>query len=416
MMPRMGTGRGVDERSDIVLVMTDQQRFDQMGYASRDTAERPRSTRSPATASCSTPLTARRRFASRRAALGAHRSRSASATDAGKRTALARGLDRRPHLPRRWVRDRLIGKMQASPRPLGSRFRDDAPVRASASQGLGALSRARNDVVDDYHDWLFARGEPDWRFEHPTNKRVAPTVTTHPTTRSKTRRSRSSPARSKAAPFLVMSFPHPHAPYDPPEPYASMYDPADSVLPSDGYEVNERASAHVPGRDRGVENASRNLRPGRVRGFLQHRARFDPSDRRHRRAPRRAVDLDSTVVFFTSDHGDYSGHRGLMRKDPWIPFDDLARVPFLAVGRDIAGGRRVGSLVQSFDFTLTALDFAGVAQRQRSRLREPKPARRTRGRAGVRRSRPRRALRHDLGLPDDPARNSQVPSALDLPM
>jgi arylsulfatase A-like enzyme len=50
-----------------------------------------------------------------------------------------------------------------------------------------------------------------------------------------------------------------------------------------------------------------------------------------------------------------------MRKNPWVPFDDLARVPFMAVGHDIVGGRRVGSPVQSFDFALTALEFAGVA-------------------------------------------------------
>ena len=35
--------------------------------------------------------------------------------------------------------------------------------------------------------------------------------------------------------FLVISFLHPHAPYDPPEPYASMYDPAASIPPANGY-------------------------------------------------------------------------------------------------------------------------------------------------------------------------------------
>ena len=72
------------------------------------------------------------------------------------------------------------------------------------------------------------------------------------------------------------------------------------------------------------------------------------------------IDLDSTQVGFTSDHGDYAGHRGLLRKTPWIPFDDLARVPFVVAGPGIAGGRRVTSLVQSCDFALTCLDFAGV--------------------------------------------------------
>ena len=72
------------------------------------------------------------------------------------------------------------------------------------------------------------------------------------------------------------------------------------------------------------------------------------------------VDLSDSVVFFTSDHGDYAGNRGLLRKIPWIPYDDLARVPLVAAGRDVAGGRRSGQLVQSCDIPLTLLDYAGV--------------------------------------------------------
>jgi hypothetical protein len=38
--------------------------------------------------------------------------------------------------------------------------------------------------------------------------------------------------------YLVVSFPHPHDPLDPP-PYDMMYDPADSVIPAGGFEVND---------------------------------------------------------------------------------------------------------------------------------------------------------------------------------
>jgi choline-sulfatase len=71
--------------------------------------------------------------------------------------------------------------------------------------------------------------------------------------------------------------------------------------------------------------------------------------------------LERSVLFFTTDHGDYSGHRGLMRKHPWIPFDDLAHVPFFVTGRGIEGGRRIADPVQSYDVALTCLDYAGVA-------------------------------------------------------
>jgi choline-sulfatase len=73
-----------------------------------------------------------------------------------------------------------------------------------------------------------------------------------------------------------------------------------------------------------------------------------------------AVSLDDTVVFFTSDHGDYGGHRGLLGKVPWLPFEDLAKVPFFAVGAGVRGGRRVSELVQSCDLALTSLELAGL--------------------------------------------------------
>jgi choline-sulfatase len=75
------------------------------------------------------------------------------------------------------------------------------------------------------------------------------------------------------------------------------------------------------------------------------------------------LDLASTLVAFTSDHGDYAGHRGLLCKTPWMPFDDLARVPLFYAGNGVAGGRVVSDLVQSYDFALTALDYAGVQPR-----------------------------------------------------
>jgi choline-sulfatase len=70
--------------------------------------------------------------------------------------------------------------------------------------------------------------------------------------------------------------------------------------------------------------------------------------------------MSSTLVAFTSDHGDYAGHRGILLKTPWLPFEDLVRVPLLYAGAGVAGGRVVSDLVQSYDFVPTALDCAGV--------------------------------------------------------
>ena len=139
-----------------------------------------------------------------------------------------------------------------------------------------------------------------------------------------------------------------------------MYDAKDSVLPLIGQEAN----AHLPlvfglammqSRTRAEAE-----RPEAVREFL---ALVRGLIRQIDDAVGRIVaqlDLANTVVFFTSDHGDFSGHRGLMRKNPWLPFDDLARVPFMASGAMIASGRQVDALVQTSDIALTLLDYAGV--------------------------------------------------------
>ena len=70
--------------------------------------------------------------------------------------------------------------------------------------------------------------------------------------------------------------------------------------------------------------------------------------------------LDRTVVAFTSDHGDYAGHRGLAGKVPWIPFDDLIRVPLVLAGPGITAGRKVASVVQSCDLAVTLCELAGA--------------------------------------------------------
>jgi arylsulfatase A-like enzyme len=165
--------------------------------------------------------------------------------------------------------------------------------------------------------------------------------------------------------LLIVSFPHPHAPLNPPEPYASRYDTAQLLLPPDGFEVNAglpapfleamttshkgRTAQHVQGAEAQVLGTL-----ARVHALLAH---IDDAVGRILEE----LDLERTLVFFTSDHGDYAGQRGLLQKEPWIPFEDLAHVPFVVAGLDTNGGRRVPSLVQSFDFAPTCLDYAGIA-------------------------------------------------------
>ena len=254
----------------------------------------------------------------------------------------------------------LIGKMHFAPVHAQHGFDTMRLCEHLSAQGLGELSRQRGDEVDDYHDWLSAQGLTDWRGEEHAHFPYSADV--HPTGWVEREAIEFLERRDRSRPlFLVVSFPHPHAPYNPPEPYRSMYDPSDSRLPTDAFDVNEKLPfafqmALRKARTRASAAADEtSLRAflATVRGLIRH---VDDA----MGAVLERIDLDSTLVGFTSDHGDYAGHRGLLRKTPWIPFDDLARVPFVVAGPGVAGGRRVTSLVQSCDFALTCLDFAGV--------------------------------------------------------
>ncbi|MGH9227206.1 MAG: sulfatase family protein [Acidimicrobiales bacterium] len=357
-------------RPDIVLLLTDQQRFDQVGYASGGHFPTPNLDRIA------------------RGGVVFENAYSASTVCVPARVALMTGIE--PHrvptqenqfalregfwtvaheLRRAGYQTALIGKAHFAPVHAQHGFETLRLCEHLQAQGLGSLSRQRNDELDDYHDWLLARGYPDWRLDDA----AAPAGTgrarhvfpygpgVHPTGWVEQEATAFLEGRDPNRPlFLVVSFPHPHAPYNPPEPYASMFDPADSRLPDGGFEVNaglplvcQLALARSQTRDEAADEPRVRRFLATVRGLIKH-----IDDAIERVVAR--LDLSSTLVAFTSDHGDYAGHRGLLRKSPWMPFDDLARVPLCFAGYGVEGGRAMPGPVQNYDFALTALDYAGL--------------------------------------------------------
>jgi choline-sulfatase len=353
----------------VVVVMTDQQRFDQIGYASAGHFETPNLD----------ALAAR--------GVIFERAYSASTVCIPSRAALLTGLQ--PHrVPTQengsalregfWTVARafraagyetaLIGKMHFAPVHAEHGFETMRLCEHLFGQGLGPLSKQRGDEFDDYHDWLLERNLSEYRLGWPGRMPPRFPASAHPTAWVEREALQFLADRDRSRPlFLVVSYPHPHPPYDAPEQYASMYDPADSILPSDGYEVNEQltqvfelATSGKLGNPQ-LDSRPEAKDPEKVRAFLAtvRGLMKQIDDSVGRLVPK--LDLDRTLLLFTSDHGDFSGHRGLMRKTPWIPFDDLARVPFFAAGLGIGAGRREPALVQNWDLALTCLDYAGIA-------------------------------------------------------
>lgn len=95
--------------------------------------------------------------------------------------------------------------------------------------------------LDHYHDFLHAQACPTHRFEVPDLEGggYAYDISTHPTSWVRDEALAFLEQRDESRPLLlVVSFPHPHPPIDPPEPYASMYDPDDCPVDPAGHEAN----------------------------------------------------------------------------------------------------------------------------------------------------------------------------------
>lgn len=364
------------DRPDLVLIMTDQQRFDQVGYASDGFYETP-----------NIDALARRGVAFDNAYSG-------STTCVPARVSLLTGLQhhRVPIQVNRFAlregfwtvahalrqagyQTALIGKMHFAPIHAQHGFDVMRLCEHLTPNDFRPDDGEKTEEYDDYHDALLARGLDDWRARPAKVAREQRELgrTTlfpydaalHPTSWVEQEAVSLLENRDRDRPlFLVVSFPHPHKPHNPPEPYASMYDPADTVLPGDGFGVNDdlpiqfsvamnqkRGRFH-PRRVDENEAEARNLLTA-VRALVRQ---IDDSVGRIVET----LDMERSVLFFTSDHGDYGGHRGLLSKVPWIPFDDLARVPLVVAGQGVVGDGRVSSPVQSCDFALSCLDYAGV--------------------------------------------------------
>ena len=170
--------------------------------------------------------------------------------------------------------------------------------------------------------------------------------------------------------FMVVGFPGPHPPYDPTQEYIDRYMDRDIPLP----EVTEEELAGLPPafaekrqHDVDVDHDSVvwSLSPTpeqlhRMRAYYCANVEMidrevgqilDTLEQRGR--------LDNTIIVFASDHGDCLGDHGLIQK--WAPYEEVTRVPLIicAPGR-FAQGHDVDALVQLFDLGPTILEWAGV--------------------------------------------------------
>jgi choline-sulfatase len=367
---------------DVVLFMTDQQRADQVGYASGGYYETPvldaladRGVRFDSAYSSSTTCIPAR--------IGLLTGVQWNRLPGWKHwPALRPGIWTVAHAFRAaGYETALIGKMHFTPAHADHGF---DVMRLAEHVGASVLAPGPDGEldVDDYHQEMIDRGLARWgKLEEGAVATIVPQppesvgedvpfpfdLELHATSWIEREVNRFLDTRDRSRPlFLVVSFLHPHAPVNPLGPYASMYDRADTVLPGDDPAMND--TLPEPFREAFVVNGKRKFEPWRVdvqgedtlrdmlTGIRALVRQID--DTLGRLLPR--FDLDETLVAFTSDHGDYAGHRGMGMKMPWMPFEDLVRVPLVVAGAGVAGRRRVASPVQTSDLACTFCDLAGI--------------------------------------------------------
>lgn len=169
------------------------------------------------------------------------------------------------------------------------------------------------------------------------------------------------------APFcLLVSFRHPHTPFNPTKRFAALYDPASIEIRRDRLPEPGELPASV--RESFVE--ARRIRSWRktpredpetwMRQFLHHYyAVVSQIDDAVGEIVKR-IDLERTLALFTSDHGHYLGWRGLVSKEPFIGFEPVGRVPFFAFGHGVPRGLALPQPVSLGDVAPTLLTAAGV--------------------------------------------------------
>lgn len=168
----------------------------------------------------------------------------------------------------------------------------------------------------------------------------------------------------EGAPFLLwLSFPEPHNPYQVPEPYYSMFPPESlppartdaSALKAKGFKYQwcrKCFGEAFPDYERCIQRARSNYmgmlrllddQVKRFVGFLEERGL-----------------LENTIVVALSDHGDFVGEYGLLRKGPELP-EPLVRIPLQFTGPGICAGEGpLGAHVSIVDVMPTLCEAAGI--------------------------------------------------------
>ena len=168
--------------------------------------------------------------------------------------------------------------------------------------------------------------------------------------------------------FMMANFFDPHHPFGAPAKYREMFDAAALPLPK-GY------MADMADRPPGVRTYAERSQGGKSKGARHYPeselreviacyyamvAQIDAEVGRILDALEASGQADDTLVVFTSDHGEMLGDHSTLMKGPMM-YEGAVRVPLIVRWPErLAPGRVVDGPVEWVDLTATVLDAAGI--------------------------------------------------------
>ena len=174
-------------------------------------------------------------------------------------------------------------------------------------------------------------------------------------------------ARSEDPFFLFVGFPDPHFPYCPPAPWCHLFDPADVPMPHRSRDELQKASKDYAWRIERFAEAwpyhPFEMPDAHIREIIAHTygmvSLLDRSVGRITGALERLGLTNSTVIIFTTDHGEHTGDHWLIYK--CSPFDELIHLPLMwSWPSHFEAGKRFPQIVSHIDIMPTVLDIAGI--------------------------------------------------------
>ncbi|WP_420113512.1 sulfatase-like hydrolase/transferase [Pseudactinotalea sp.] len=161
--------------------------------------------------------------------------------------------------------------------------------------------------------------------------------------------------------YLATHFFGPHLPYVLPREYLEMYDPDSIELPASIAEtfegkppVQRNYSAHWT-FDTLTEQTSREL----IAAYWGYVTLVDSQIGRVLDAARDLGVLEDAAVFFSADHGEFTGAHRLHDKGPAM-YEDIYRIPGIVKAPGTPAGQRSEKLVHLIDMSATVLDLADL--------------------------------------------------------